>query len=159
MIVVRLVEEPDLLLLAQMYIAVYEKTNPSEIWTNESAYDFIRFFYNNCADLFFVLEVNGVLAGATWGQIKPWWNGNKIYNFEIFVCNEHQNKGLSKQLLLYFFTEAREKYSVSTIEVITFSDRTFPLCYYEKLSIIPDKQLILLEGNMEEIVRRIKDHD
>jgi len=159
MIVVRSVVESDVSLLAQMYISVYKTTNPTEIWTNESAYDFIRFFYDKCADLFFVVEINGVLAGATWGQIKPWWDGNKIYNFEVFVCCEHQNKGLSKQLLLHFFTEARKKYNASSIEVITFSDRTFPLCYYKKLSIIPDKQLTLLDGNVEDIIRRLTDRD
>jgi hypothetical protein len=103
-----------------------------------------------------VVEQDGKLSGAAWGQVKPWWNGNRMFNFEVFIDTRSQSKGLSKPLLLRLFQQAKRKYKVNTIEVITFSDRAFPLSYYLKLSIASAEQLVLLEGDVSNIVKALQ---
>lgn len=62
---------------------------------------FITYFYELCPDLFFVAakQKNKIIAGI-WGPVKPWWDGNKVYDPEIFVDKEHQSYFLNTILKL-----------------------------------------------------------
>lgn len=142
--------------LADLYIRIYKETNPKEKWDMYSAKKFITYFYELCPDLFFIAKIKGKIIAAIWGPVKPWWNGNKVYDLEIFVDKEYQGKGVSKLILAHYFETAIKKYNVNSVEAITFSDRKFPLCYYEKISLRKDWQLVLLEGNAQEISEKIK---
>lgn len=142
----RPVERSDLLLVAELYIEIYLQTNTIEKWTISSSTKYVTYFYNQCKELFFVAESKGMLVGGVWGQVKPWWSGNKIYNLEVFVRRSHQKQGLSKILLRRFFEEAVTRFNAVTIEAVTFNDRSFPLNYYERIKLQKDKQFILLES-------------
>ena len=142
--------------LADLYIRIYKDTNPKEKWDIHSAKKFITYFYELCPDLFFIAKTKGKIIAGIWGPVKPWWDGNKVYDLEIFVDKEYQGKGISKLILTHYFEAAIKKYNVNSVEAITFSDRKFPLCYYEKISLSKDPQLVLLEGNAQEISEKIK---
>lgn len=67
-----------------------------------------------------------------------------MYNLEIFVDKEYQGIGISKIMLAHYFEVAINKYNVNSVEAITFCDRKFLLCYYEKIALIKERQLVLL---------------
>lgn len=142
--------------LASLYVKVYKKANPKEKWNTISAKKFIEYFYELCPDLFFIVKLNGKIVAGIWGPIKPWWNGNRTYDLEIFIDDEYQRNGLSKLILLHYFDVAINKYNVNSVEAITFNDREFPLSFYSKISLNKDQQLVLLEGNAQEIVFNLK---
>lgn len=142
--------------LAELYIRIYKDTNPKEKWNISSAKKFIIYFYELCPDLFFVAKKENKIIAGIWGPVKPWWDGNKVYDLEIFVDKEYQGIGISKLILEHYFDVAMKKYNVNSVEAITFSDRKFPLCYYEKIALNKDRQLVLLEGKAQEISEKIK---
>ncbi|MBO5033577.1 MAG: GNAT family N-acetyltransferase [Lachnospiraceae bacterium] len=144
--------------LADLYVKIYKETNPKEKWNNLSAKRFILYFYNLCPDLFFVAKLNGKIIAGVWGPVKPWWDGNKVYDLEIFVDNEYQGKGVSKLILFHYLEIAIKKYNVNSIEAITFNDREFPLSYYKKIALDKDQQLVLLEGKAQEIILKLKEY-
>jgi hypothetical protein len=51
---------------------------------------------------------------------------------------------------------AIKKYNINSVEAITFNDREFPLSFYSKISLNKDQQLVLLEGNVQEIITNLK---
>lgn len=142
--------------LADLYIRIYKDTNPKEKWDICSAKKFITYFYELCPDLFFIAKMKDKIIAGIWGPVKPWWDGNKVYNLEIFVDKEYQGIGISKLILAHYFDVAIKKYNVNSVEAITFNDRKFPLCYYEKIALNIDHQLVLLEGKAQEIYEKIK---
>lgn len=150
------VDYDDIEALAELYIRIYRDTNPKEKWNIGSAKKFITYFYELCPNLFFVAKEKDKIIGGIWGPVKPWWDGNKVYDLEIFVDKEYQGIGISKLILEHYFEVAIKEYNVSSVEAITFSDRKFPLCYYEKISLNKDRQLVLLEGKAKEISEKIK---
>ena len=151
----RPVECSDLLPIAELYMEIYLQTNSIEKWTINSSTNYVTYFYDQCKELFFVAKCKEVLVGGVWGQVKPWWSGNKIYNLEVFVKGVHQRQGLSKLLLRRFFEEAYARFRAVTVEAVTFNDRSFPLDYYERIELKKDKQLVLLEGNISDILKNL----
>jgi RimJ/RimL family protein N-acetyltransferase len=144
--------------VASLYAEAYKKANPKELWTYTSAKAYITYRFNSPPCLFFIGECDGELAGVIWGQIKPWWNGNKAYNLESFLQEKFRGKGYANQLNIRFFEEAIDKYHVKDLEAITFSDRPFPLEYYKRISVKEDSQFVLLEGVAEDILNKLKEH-
>ena len=142
--------------LAELYIRIYKDTNPKEKWDICSAKKFITYFYELCPDLFFIAKMKDKIIAGIWGPIKPWWDGNKVYDLEIFVDKEYQGNGISKLIFEHYFEVAIKKYNVSSVEAITFGDRKFPMCYYEKIALNKEQQLVLLEGKAQEISKKIK---
>lgn len=156
MLFIRPATHDDIETLAKIYVEIYKVTNPIEKWTQKTACAFITHFLKMSNGLFFVGIHNKQIVGAVWGQVKPWWNDNKLYDIEIFIKNEYQRKGYSKFLFIRLFEEAIQKYSVVDVEAITFNDRSFPLSYYEKVQLKADRQLVLLSGNAENILNKLK---
>lgn len=156
MFFIRKATPDDIETLAEIYVDIYKITNPIEKWTNNTAYAFISYFFQMSKGLFFVGINDKKIIGAVWGQVKPWWNGNKLYDIEIFIKNEFQNKGYSKLLFIKLFEESIQDYSVEDVEAITFSDRSFPLSYYERIQLEKDNQLVLLSGNAKNILNKLK---
>lgn len=142
--------------LASLYVKIYKKVNPREKWSIISAKKFIKYFYELCPDLFFIVKLKEKIIAGMWGPVKPWWNGNKAYDLEIFIDDEYQGKGLSKLILFHYFNVAIKKYNINSVEAITFNDREFPLSFYSKISLNKDQQLVLLEGDVQEIITNLK---
>jgi len=151
-VLIRPVTSEDIQPLAKLYMDIYLQTNNVEKWTVESTNKFISYFYEQCEKLFFVAEHNRKIIGGVWGQVKPWWNGNKVYNLEIFVDSEYRKQGISKHLFRRFFEQATCQYDAITVEATTFNDRSFPQNYYERIGLKKSIQLVLLEGNIADIL-------
>ena len=58
--------------------------------------------------------------------------------------------------LFHYFNVAIKKYNINSVEAITFNDREFPLSFYSKISLNKDQQLVLLEGDVQEIITNLK---
>lgn len=156
MLNIRNVEENDLNEIANLYVNIYKETNPREKWSLKAAEKFIRYFYNICPDMFFVAIIDDKIVAGIWGAIKPWWNGNKIYDLEIFVSKEYRGYGISKLVLEYYLEIALQKYQVVSVDAITFNDREFPKNYYERIALKKDEQLVLLTGDVKEIISKLQ---
>lgn len=153
---IRTVKQCDIGELAQLYIDVYKKVNPIEKWELSSVKKYLDYFYRLCPDMFYVAETNEAeIVACIWGAIKPWWNGNKVYDLELCVAENYQGHGLSKIMFKHYFKYAVEKYSAVSVEAITFNDRKFPLNYYERIALKKDRQLVLLEGTISEILEKL----
>ncbi len=126
--------------LAALYVKVYKKSNPREKWDIISARKFIMYFYELCSDLFFVAKLKNKMIAGIWGPVKPWWDGNKVYDLEIFIDSEYQGKGFANLILFHYFDVAIKKYNINSVEAITFNDRKFPLSFYNKISLYKDQQ-------------------
>lgn len=51
---IRRASPDDIETLAKIYVDIYKVTNPIERWTNNTAYDFITYFFQMSKGLFFV---------------------------------------------------------------------------------------------------------
>jgi len=84
----------DIKEIAELYVEIYRSVNPIEKWVQSSAVKLISYFYKKSYGLFYLATSNKIIVGGIWGQIKPWWNGNKVYNLEVFVKKEFQRQGI-----------------------------------------------------------------
>jgi GNAT superfamily N-acetyltransferase len=150
------VEQCDIESIANLYIEVYAIANPVEKWSTESARGFIEYFFTLSPDLFFIGKDNDVVIAGAWGAIKPWWNGNKLYDIELFIKPDYQGRGYSRLLFKRLFETAIAKYKAISAEAITFNDRIFPICYYERIGFDKSKQLTLIEGNVADILDKLE---
>lgn len=152
---IRAAKAEDIPKLANLYVEVYKKTNPIEKWTFDSAKVFISYFFLATQSLFFIGESDGIIVGAVWGNIKPWWNGNKLYDIEIFIKEEYRNYGFSKLLFIKLFEDAINVYNIRDVEAITFNDREFPLDYYARIEFNKNEELVLVAGEAEIILKKL----
>jgi GNAT superfamily N-acetyltransferase len=153
--IIKPVEQCDIESIANLYIEVYAIANPVEKWNTESARAFVEHFFTLSPDLFFIGKDNDVVIAGAWGVIKPWWNGNKLYDIELFIKPDYQGHGYSRLLFKRLFETAIAKYKAIFAEAITFNDRIFPINYYERIGFDKSKQLTLIEGNVADILDKL----
>lgn len=117
---IRLVKKEDLKVLAKIYKDLYGKSILKEDWSIEKAYDLLDFFYKLQSDIFVVAEVGGKVVGAVMSIVKPWHDGNRLIETEIFVANDYQRKGIASMLFQKHFELAMEKYDAKVMEADTY---------------------------------------
>lgn len=88
---IRNVKLEDIQELAPIYKELYDDADIGEFWTIENAEKLLRYFYDRQKDLFFVAEEHGKAIGAVMSNLKPWFDGNRLNDTEIFVAKEHQH--------------------------------------------------------------------
>ena len=86
----RPVKESDLAELAKIYCKLYTNSALHENWTQETAYALLKYFYNSTPDIFIVAEIDGRAIGTIASLVKPWHDGNRLIETEIFVDNKKE---------------------------------------------------------------------
>lgn len=150
-----LVRKEDIPQIAQVYVKAFGKTH-HENWTRENAEKLLYYWYNRHPDLFFVAKNDNIIVGAITMGIKPWWDGMRLQDGELFIDPKYQKQGIGKLLLLRVLEEAIDKYQTSTLEGITFSGNSFPQNWYEKIGLKKSEDLIIVTGNCSEILKNLK---
>ena len=135
---------------------VWKEDAPQEYWTYETAEEFLEYYFNNQPDLFFVAVSENEILGAIMGLIKPWWNGNYIYETEVFVNTHYRRMGISKKLWIAFLETAQSNYSALSLETFTFAKKKFPLSFYLRIGCKNLGEFIILDGYIEELLKNLK---
>lgn len=152
----RVMSRNDIPVLAQVYAQTYACMNVDEEWTVETAQRTLEYQFNLQPDLAFLAEVDGTIAGAFLCAVKPWWDGNHLYDGELFVHPNFQKQGIGKQLIKHLFGIALEKYQVIDWACHTFSKREFPLAWYKKLGFKEVESLIYISANVQQVLQTLK---
>ena len=154
---IRLVRKEDIKDLAQIYKELYDNVDIGEYWTIESATNLLNYWYDKQSDLFFVDEEDGKAVGAVMSGVKPWFDGNRLVDTEIFVSNKYQGKHFAKELYRIHLEEAQKKYDAKIIEFHTYGDETeFPQNWYNRIGFKKDNELIIMNANIEEVIKNLK---
>lgn len=156
MINLRLATEKDLQILSEIYTIAYNSLDIGEHWTSKSAYELIKFLYEDQPDLFFVAEGGGIVVGGIVATVRPWWDGNHLIEGEIFVHPSHQKKGIGVKLIEKLFTAAKEKYNVVSWDTYTHRVYKNPLAWYKSLGFEEIKNWTMITGNIDKVLKSIK---
>ena len=131
---IRNVKIEDLNELAIIYKDLYDNVDIGENWTIESATNLLKYWYDRQPDLFFVDEEDGIIVGGVVSGIKPWFDGNRLIDGEIFVSNKFQGKHIATELFKTHLITAKEKYNATVMEFHTYGDETeFPQNWYNRI--------------------------
>ncbi|MBI2013811.1 MAG: GNAT family N-acetyltransferase [Candidatus Colwellbacteria bacterium] len=154
---IRRVKEGDLNLLAKLYCEVYDpkRHDVGEKWTEKSAHKLLKYWFDRKNKLDFLAEDDGKIVGAFFTAVKPWWNGNCLYDGEIFVAPDYQGKGVGVQLSKTLYQEAIDKYDAKYFEATTFKD-SYSLNWYKKLGFKEPDNLVFISGNLKTILEKLE---
>lgn len=127
MIKTRLIEEKDLKELAEIFKKVYDTFDVGEDWSLEQAYKLLKYWFDIQPDLAYLAEVDNKIVGGFVIGVKPWTDGNRLLDGEVFVHPDYQAQGVGSELLKSVFKVAIEKYNVTIWDAVTFRGQDFPL--------------------------------
>lgn len=153
---IRLVKEEDIKELAQIYKELYDDADIGEFWSIESAEKLLKYWYEKQGDLFFVAVEDGKSIGAVMLGVKPWFDGNRLVDTEIFVSKEYQERHIGKELYKMHLAEAKRIYQAKVIEFHTYGDESeFPQNWYNRIGFKKDKELIIMNADIEQVLEHL----
>lgn len=153
---IRNVKLEDIHALAPIYKELYDDADIGEFWTIENAEKLLKYFYDKQKDLFFVAEEDGKAIGAVMSNLKPWFDGNRLNDTEIFVAKEYQHKHIAKDLYKCHLEKARNIYDCKVIEFHTYgNENEFPQNWYKRIGFKKDEELIIMSANISDILNKI----
>lgn len=154
---IRLVKLEDIRSLAPIYKDLYDDADIGEFWSIESAGKLLKYWYDKQQDLFFVAEEDGKAVGAIMSGIKPWFDGNRLVDTELFVAKNYQERHLGRELYKKHLSEAQRIYKAKVIEFHTYGDENeFPQSWYKKIGFNKDKELIIMNANIEKVLEHLE---
>lgn len=154
---IRKVKLEDIKDLAPIYKELYDDVDIGEFWSIENAEKLLSYWYNKQQDLFFVDEENGKAIGAVMSGVKPWFDGNRLIDTEIFVSKEYQKNNIAKKLYKIHLEEAKRIYNANVIEFHTYgNEEEFPQNWYKKIGFRKDEELIIMNAKIEDVLKNIQ---
>ena len=89
-------------------------------------------------------------------NLKPWFDGNRLNDTEIFVSKEYQHKHIAKDLYKCHLEIEKRIYDCKVIEFHTYGDEDeFPQNWYKRIGFKKDEELIIMSANINEILNKI----
>ena len=150
---IRNVKKSDITPLAKIYKDLYDNINIKEHWSINKSKELLTYWYKMQKDLFLVYEENGKPIGAIMSGIKPWFDGLRLVDTEIFVSTRYQHQHIGTDLLLAHLKKAKKKYNVKIIEFHTFGDENgFPENWYKKIGFKNNNELIIMNGEITHVL-------
>lgn len=157
MITFKEVKEKDLSTLARIYSVVYLNIKMGETWTFETALSYMQYFYHYQPDLFICAYDDDIPVGAIMSTLKPYYDGLHLTETELFVLEDYRGQNIGKKLLEMHFELAIAKYDASRIDAITYiNNPDSPLDWYKKIGLEPINNLVVLQGNLEDCLTKLK---
>jgi ribosomal protein S18 acetylase RimI-like enzyme len=154
-ITIELANENDLPALGEVFAEVYSRFDVGESWTAETAKQLLSYWFKRSPELFYVARVEGRIVGAFVVDIKPWWDGNRAVDGEIFVHPEYQQHGVGAKLMKKVLTIAQSEYSVKSFDTCTFANK-YPLNWYQKLGFKQTDDLVFITGDINTVLGNLK---
>ena len=127
------------------YLSVWEK------WDKEQIKDFFAFLLKRKIKVKFVLEDKIIWWFIA--EIKPWYEGNMLFDPELFIDIDYQKKWYGTILLKKALELAEKKHKAKTIVGFTFKN-TFHINWYKKLWINPSTDRQMLYWDIKTIIQK-----
>ncbi len=88
--------------------------------------------------------------------VKPWFDGNRLIDAELFVSKEYQNKHIATNLYKKHLEEAVRIYNCKVIEFHTYgNEEEFPQSWYRKIGSTKNEELIIMNANIEKVLKKM----
>ncbi len=153
---IRLVEESDIEALSEVYSKSFSDIDKDKPWAKNYSFKHLMYWLKIQPDMFFgAFDKTNKPIGAIAVSIKPWRRNNRCSAGIIFVDVQYQKRDIAKKLFKIMLEKAVKKYQAVSFEAVTFANKRFPLNWYEKLGIMPDKNAVLIKGNCKDILRKL----
>lgn len=155
MITFQEVKEKDLSILASLYSVISFDSKPEENWNNSTALSYLTYFYHLQPDLFLCAYDDDIPVGAVFSVLKPYWNGMRLSELEVFVSEDYRDQNIGKKLLENHFELAMAKYHVSSVNTVVHQDY---LSWFQKIGLEAFYDRITLYGNIENCLQELKEN-
>lgn len=149
-------KEEDFDVLAEIYVESYNDANIGEKWNVDSACKLLAYWFKKQPDLAFVAEFNGEIAGGLISGIKPWWDGNRLSDGELFVDPKFQKRGVGTALMKELCEKAMKKYGAVSLDAFTYKNNKFPLSWYKSIGLEEVKEWAIVSGKLKDILEKFK---
>ena len=116
----------------------------------------LSYWFDKQPDLAFVAESNKKIVGAFVSAIKPWWDGNHLFDGEVFVHPDYQKQGIASKLSITLYEKALKKYKVVGFDAYTFKKTKFPLSWYLSQGFIQNEDWTMISGDVKFILSKLK---
>lgn len=157
---IRTVKKTDLMQLSVIYKDLYNNSILNENWSINAAYDLLCFYYDMQPDIFLVAEIEGKTVGAVMSLIKPWFDGKRLIETEVFVSKDQQHRGIASGLFREHFRIAMDLYSVKTIDTHTYQEENgYPLKWYEKQGYKKLDKFYIINGDIQHVYDYLIKHE
>lgn len=104
------------------------------------------------------ITIDNLIVGGFVAGIKPWWDdGNHLVDGEVFVDFTHHRQKIGAELSKTIYKTALQQYQIISIDLVTFSKNGFPLSWYQKLNFKIDKQLIMIIGDPQTVIKKMEE--
>src|SRR3989344_1499266 len=130
---IRKVTKEELSAVGKVWASAFNDAYKWEHWSDENGVKIVSYMYEKQPDLFLLAEVDGEMVGATWGAIKPHFDGNHMVDGAVFILPKYQGKGLYRKLSTARLKEAMKKYKVTGVQILASSTNEFPISFYKRL--------------------------
>ena len=153
---IRNVKIEDIETLCVTYKELYDNIDIGEYWTENAAKELLNYYYNKQKDLFFVAEIENKVVGAVMSLVKPWFDGNRLIETEVFVSKDFQRMHIARELYKKHFKEAIKLYSCNVIEFHTYGNEDeHPQNWYKRIGFSKDEELIIMNGKIKDILNKM----
>ncbi|MGN0403086.1 MAG: GNAT family N-acetyltransferase [Acetatifactor sp.] len=99
----------DLTACAEILCAVYNNELWMCRWTEETAVNYLKDFYDHKKFVGYVAEESNKIIGALFAHEKIWWNNDEVFIEEMFVLPQRQGQGIGTALLKETENYVRER--------------------------------------------------
>jgi predicted N-acetyltransferase YhbS len=151
---IRLIKENEIEEAAKVYGTAFNNAGVGEKWTNETAFDFLNFWYKKAKDLFFVAVKDGNIIGGVVGEIIPYAEGRYFSNGELFVDPSFQNNGIGKELTRKVISFSIDKFGIKYLCWIANAKAEFPISWYKKIG-MQETRWVLMDGKAREVLKNL----
>ena len=93
----------------------------------------LTYWFEKQPDLAYLAEYEGKIVGAFLVAVKPWWDGNQLFDGEIFTHPDFHGKGIGTALLKKVLTESKNIYDAKFWYAFTYTGSEHPLSWYKKV--------------------------
>lgn len=151
MFTIRKAKRQDIAALTKIYQQAYDRKEEGEKWSTLQAKALLSFYFNQKTFVGLVAIVNQKIVGAFFSFIKPWHDGKRLGEGELFVDPKYQGQKIGSGLLLKILKIA-EKNKCITHELVAYGK----IARWYKTLGIKNSGLHHMEGNIKEIIRKIE---
>lgn len=123
----------DLEALSELYSRCMAGAPGDEQWSLPRARAFLAMWLQRQPDLFFVAEVDGRIVGGNVGDIKPYFDGPRFTDGEMFVEPAVRHLGVARALLQRRVTEACRLYGIVAMETLANGHSPTVLDWFTRL--------------------------
>ncbi len=145
----------DLPPLAAVYKMAFNSLDIGELWTEDAALALLSNCFERQPDLAFAAKDHGVPVGGIILGVKPWWDGNHLFDGEFFVAPRCQKSGMGCALFETALRVAIEKYTPVAFETYCLRTRHFPLQWYRHLGFREIPEYTMITGRPGELLANL----